>query len=353
MKYLILLFLLIPTLSISQNSSNDSTQNNEFIGKYDKQFNIKFEVSNEIERYKISFLENTPILSPNVGFRYGLGFNYRFLSLRLGIRPKVSDESIKDKGKSDLFSMRVKLLFNNWSHRLNYNYAKGFYIKNTNDFIDFTNDIENKIQFPNMKTSTFSGTSAYKFNKNYSVRAIESQTEIQLKSAGTLMPSIDYWFYKINDTQSYLNAQGDIIKREKYNKYKGINTIVNVGYYYTFVYKKNWYVNAYAAPGVGIDIYQINTTTPDNKFTNNYNDFVFSFQSGAAIGYNSERYYFGVDFYNRFTNENYGENEFQFSSSTNSFHIFVGYRFKAPKTVTKAAKIIEEKVPILKEYDKK
>jgi hypothetical protein len=31
----------------------------------------------------------------------------------------------------------------------------------------------------------------------------------------------------------------------------------------------------------------------------------------------------------------------------------VGYRFKPPKTVSKTIEIIEEKVPILKENDKK
>ncbi len=353
MKYLNLFIYLIPTLLIAQDINIDSIPNNIYIEEHHKQLNIKFEVSNEIENYKISFLENTPILSPNIGLRYALGFNYRFLTVRFGIRPGISDESKKDKGVSDEFKFRIKLLFNNWSHRLEYNYVKGFYIKNTDDFIINYSDNDNHFQFPDMKTSTFSGTSAYKFNENYSVRATESQTEIQIKSAGTLMPSINYWFYKISDMQTYLNEQGEIIERDKYHKFQGINTIANIGYYYTFVYRKNWYANLYAAPGVGIDFYKIKTITPDEKFTNNNNDFIFSFQSGAAIGYNSNRYYFGADFHNRFTNQSISKNQFQFSTSRNTFHIFVGYRFKPPKTVSKTIEIIEGKVPILKENDKK
>lgn len=351
MKYFILFFLLIPVLSIAQDVNSDSIQNNEFIEEYHQQLNIKLEVSNEIEKYKMSFLENKLILSPNIGLRYAIGFNYKFLSVRFGIRPGISDENKKDKGKSDNFTMRVKLLFHDWSHRLEYKYLKGFYIKNTDDFNVKMEDINYKIQFPNMKTSTFSGTSAYKFNKNYSVRATESQTEIQIKNVGTLMPSIDYWFYKISDLQTYINVQGDIIEREIFNKYQGVSTIVNVGYYYTFVYRKNWYVNLHASPGVGIDIYQVKTTTPDKNYTNNFNDFVFSFQSGAAIGFNSKRYYFGADFHNRITDENYSNKEFNFSTSKNIFHVFVGYRFKPPKTVSKTFEIIEEKVPILKDDD--
>jgi len=187
-------------------------------------------VSNEKQNYKISFLEHTAILSPNIGLRYALGFNYRFASIRLGIRPGLSEESKKDKGKSDIFTIKVKLLFDKWSHRLEYNYVKGFYVKNTDDFLINSFDINYQIQFPNMKTSIFTGTSAFKFNDNYSVRATESQTEIQIKSAGSLMPSIDYWFYKISDTQDYINEQGEFIERDKFNKYKGIkpSALVNI-----------------------------------------------------------------------------------------------------------------------------
>ena len=36
----------------------------------------------------------------------------------------------------------------------------------------------------------------------------------------------------------------------------------------------------------------------------------------------------------------------------NSFHLFFGYRFKAPKQVTKPIEYIEKKVPVLKQNNK-
>ncbi|MCK5638224.1 MAG: DUF4421 family protein, partial [Flavobacteriaceae bacterium] len=186
MKYIFFLFLFITPYLSAQNTKADSLSisNNGYIEKYHNQLNIKFEVSNEVENYKLFFDNNKANISPNIGVRYAFGFNYRFASIRLGIRPKLSDSSIDDKGETDNFKLRVKLLFNEWSHKLEYNYVKGFYIKNTNDYTIDNLENNNHIQFPDMKTSIFSGTSAYKFNNNYSVRAVESQTEIQIKSAG-------------------------------------------------------------------------------------------------------------------------------------------------------------------------
>ncbi len=342
----------------AQESEKDSITSNEYIKSFYNQLNIKLEISNEKKNYIIPFMGERATITPNVKYRYALGLNYKFISVRLGIRSPISEHDENDKGKSDHFRLKVKLLFSNWSHQFQYNYIKGYYIKNSDDYDDLINiskatDISNKIQFPDMKTNVYYGTSAYKFNKNYSVRATQSQTEIQIKSAGTLMPSIDYWYYKIFDTERYINQNGDIINREYFNKYKGFNTIANIGYYYTYVYKKNWYVFGFIAPGAGIDLYRVTRQTPDGRNINNYSSFVLSMQTGAAIGYNSKSYYFGADFNIRQTSESYGQDDLKFNTSNTNFHIFAGYRFKAPKPVTKSVDFIENKVPLLKDIDTK
>ncbi len=135
------------------------------------------------------------MLVANLNVSYGIVFSYRFLSLRLGVRPSLSESELENKGKTDRFRLRVKLLFDKWTHRLGYSYMRGFYVDNTNEF---ENELENpsfKIQFPRLTTNILSGSSYYKFNDNYSVKAIESNTEIQLKSAGTFLVGFDYALY--------------------------------------------------------------------------------------------------------------------------------------------------------------
>ena len=357
MKYLYIAAFLLPAMLWSQRSLRDSLNSSEYIDNYHDQLNIRFEISNELKSYVIPVDGTDARISPNISFRYALGFNYKFVSVRLGIRSGAAKKDQEKKGDSDNFRLRVKFLFSKWSHRFEYNYVRGFYIKNTDDFVPGGDDFINYILFPNMKTNVFSGTTAYKLNPNYSIRATEAQTEIQRKTAGTFMPSIDYWIYKINDNQIYIDYNGNEVVRDYFQQFKGMNTILNLGYYYTYVYRKNWYLNVFAAPGGGYDFYQVTTTTHNGVSSDNISSFVFSLQGGVAVGYNTDKFYFGADYKNRHTYEKYSEDRFKFNTSLNEFHVFIGYRFKPPKVVTTSVDYIEKKVPILdqekSEKDKK
>ncbi|MCF6222387.1 MAG: DUF4421 domain-containing protein [Flavobacteriaceae bacterium] len=329
---------------IHKDSVNKQVEN-LFIENYGNQLNIKIDLSNDIENYNINYEGKKAILAPNLNIRYAIDFNYKFASVSIGVRAPNSKDETNKKGDSYIFRLKAKLLFNKWFHQYEYKYIRGYYIKNSNNF--FEDEIQNFIQFPRLRTYVFSGSTAYKFNDKFSLKAISSQTEIQIKSAGSFIPSIDYWFYKINGANKVIDPSGELIERDTYDSYKGFATLVNLGYYYTFVYKKTWYINAYAGPGIGIDFYQINTQTPDSNFNRNYNSFITSLQSGIAMGYSSKIYYFGAAYNNKITSQNEYKVDFQFNTSRNIFHLFIGYRFKAPKPVKGTIEYIEKKVPLL------
>ncbi len=360
MKYLFLiLFFTVNLIAQENESKKDTTATNSdrslFIEDYNNQLNIKFDVSNEIENYYIPFDQGILNIRPNLGINYALVFNYRFVSLRLGIRPKPSSESIENKGKTNSFRMSIKFLFDKWNHQFEYNYIEGYYVNNSTDiFSELSGSDSNRhVQFPSLTTSIFSGSSLYKINKNYSLKATESQTEVQLKSIGTFMPRIDYRIYSIYGSELFINKQGEEIQRDHYNTYLGLNTVFNIGYYYTFVHKKNWYLNLFAIPGIGFDLYENTKVTMEDTSDNTYFDLLISFQTGAGLGYNSKRYYFGTEYNHRLTNDKYDGERIQFYTTKNEFHIFIGYRFKAPKSIRKSVDMIEEKVPMLNDRKKK
>jgi len=338
-------FLVFSQENITEKDSTQDNVNNLFIESYNNQLNIKFDLSNDIENYNISFMDEKAIITPNLNFRLALDFNYKFVSLSLGARIPSSESNINYKGDSYIFRFKVKLLFNKWFHQFEYNYTRGYYIKNSNNFYD--DELSNLIQFPRLKTYVFSGSTAYKFNDNFSLKAVSSQTEIQLKSAGSFIPSLDYWVYQINGTEKVINPSGELILRDSYNDYSGMATMFNIGYYYTFVYKKNWYAHLFLDPGIGIDFYQVNTINMDENYRRNFNSLIMSIQSGVALGYSSKKYYFGVAYNNTTTNQNQYKDNFQFNTSRNVFHTFIGYRFKAPKQVKETIDYIGKKVPIL------
>lgn len=319
---------------------------NEYIQDHKKQLNIKFEVNNDINTFSVQERGQELTLKPNLNLRYGLVFSYKFLSVRVGFRPRVKSSDKANKGESDTYRLRVKLLFDNWSHFLQYDYDRGFYGVNSLDY--FPDAGNQKIQFPYLTSNILFGTSLYKFNPNYSLRSIESQTEIQTKSTGSVILGLSYNFYKLVGTDRVILPGEDLTLRYPNKDYHGVSLAAIGGYYYTWVLKRNWFVNGYARPGLGIDLNQARINN-DESMANTVHDqsFFAELEYGFGAGYNGSRFFFGANLNNRLSNDKYGQDDIEIRPRKNTFNIYLGYRFKAPKQVAKPVDLIEEKVPIL------
>lgn len=320
---------------------------NQYIIDHKKQFNVKLEVGNDVSNFE--FIENdiSVKLKPNLNLRYAVVLSYKFLSVRIGIRPKISEEQKDEKGNSDTFRMRFQLLFDNWNHLLEYNSDHGYYVTNTKGLTG--EKTKNYIQFPDLTSKVFYGTTSYKFNKKYSLRAIESQTEIQARSTGSLMPGINYTFYSLTGTDRLKDTDGVNIYRDYYNEFSGINLSIGLAYYHTFVLKKYWFINAFIIPSAGIDFYTTKAHSPDDLMKRSFKDEFLALNYGFGGGYNGKKVFFGADFKNRFTNEKFSSNKIRITPSNDTFSVYFGYRFRAPKPISKPVDLIEEKVPILKD----
>ena len=357
------ILLFIANLSFSQDvAEKKSSKNlintdsisslNPYIEDHTEQLNIKMIVSNNQLKYLLPYDGESASVKTNLSLSYGFRFSYKYFSVRLRIRPRLTTNDQENKGKTDHFRFGFDVLLDKWAHFFEYNYRRGYYIDNT-EFVTGEDRGNFHIQFPNLTTNTFNGVSQYKFNKNYSIRAVESNTEIQLKSAGTFMPGINYTYYTFKDANKeivFSNSTG--VTRDPYNNYKGLTLILEPGYYYTFVLNKYWYANVFAAPGFGVDFYN------DKEFTNNvltsdknYSRTFFSLETGATIGYNGNKFYFGSEFKYQAFSEMFDKKEISLQPSKIIFQVFLGYRFKAPKQVAKPLDYIEDKVPVLKKGD--
>lgn len=319
----------------------------EYIQDHKTQLNIKFEVSNDINAFSFDDSGEEIFIKPNLDLRYALVFSYKFLSVRLGIRPKPSDSDIENKGESDTFRFRVQALFDNWSHLLQYNYDRGYYLENTLKYIPDAG--KTKVQFPYLTTHLFFGSSVYKFNENYSIRSVESQTEIQVKSAGSLLLGVNYSYYSLFGTDRVLLPGDEMEFLDPYTEYFGFNIAPLVGYYYTFVFKRHWFLNAFGAPNAGIDIYTSRTNADGAEVERSDNDFFAAIDYGFGGGYNGEKIFFGAQLKNRRSTVKFDSDKIQIQPEKNTFSFYVGYRFKAPKQVAKPVDFIEEKVPILQD----
>ncbi len=318
-------------------------EKDDFITNYTRHLNVKLEFSNDIQSFIIPISSNKIKVQPNLGHRYAAVLSYKFLTVRLGIRPPTSEESIRNNGESSSFRLKVIMLFDNWGHRLEYNRVKGYYTSDVLPNYKLDPSVyKNNIQFPEMTTNVFYGSTLYKLNPNYSIRATISQTEAQKKSTGSFIPSIDYAFYDIRGLDYFINKDGSKKTLDPSISSTSFDLRLNLGYHYTYVLKK-WFANGQVKAGCGNSF---NWVSSDSE-TNYHNNFVYGYDLLASIGYNSDRIFFGTTFNHRATKEPNNVNTVTIFSSKNSYSIYLGYRFKAPKKFVKPIDDIEERIPIL------
>lgn len=347
-KFPFFFLLLFSSLFYARHAEPDTLNPSEYIEKYHHQLNVRFEMQNQSERLKISYNDAYVKVVPNLAYRYGIGFNYRFGSVRIGFRPSISDVSAEKKGESDVFTLKFKFLYNNWAHYFDYFYFKGFYLEESKN-IDLSRRISGVyVQFPDLKSGFFKGTSLYKFNPNYSIRSLESQTEIQIKSAGTYVAGIDYTFYSYTGSHTVIDNEGNKIKRENYNDNHGFYTGLIGGYQYTYVYKKYWYANAFVQPGIGIDFYSLTQYNSGEKEKTTGTDFIVNLKSGISTGYSGPKFYGGLNL-SSIAARTGERQDLAFRNNYISMTFFMGYRFKPPKTIVRSMDEIEHYIPILKE----
>ena len=186
-------------------------------------------------------------IEPNSKNVLKASFNYRWLSLSAATTAKFlpgnNDDALKGKTKSTSYS--INLSFKHWQQYLAYNRLKGFYLANTADYQPgWRPGVDEYVQFPNLIYSSFEGRTAYKFNQNFSLAAINSQTERQVKSAGTFMPYISYRYYSIKD-KTPLTTQNSS------QQSNNLEMIFSAAYLYTIVLQHKLYFSTGLAPGIG------------------------------------------------------------------------------------------------------
>lgn len=284
-------------------------------------------------------------LYPNDNTVLKLSLNYRWLSLSYSNAPKFFAGNDDDtlKGTTKITAFAVNMNFNHWMQHLAYDRVKGYYLANTSAYLNpWQQGKDPYIQFPELVYSSFSGNTGYKFNKNFSFNSISAQTERQLKSAGTFIPSLLYNYYIVDD-KTQLTGQNSS------QKSNNLEVLLVAGYFYTLVINKQLYVTAGAAPGFGFIKTKLLTRLPAGNETSHFTNPILRLETGLAAGYNGERFFAGIQL--AASAEAYNQNKTinVIESDDVMYQVFAGYRLRAPAFLRKAIdKVDKEKAYILK-----
>lgn len=263
-------------------------------------------------------------LKPVAEHLIGLSFDYKWIALGISFTPNfLLDNQHHDLNDSNSFGLSLNFFYSDrWRQELKYQRYEGFI--STNTIALNSNDEE---LLANTTLEIFGGSTYFIANRNYSFRAHYAQTERQLKSAGSLIPKLSY---------SYGITKPNIAEGSSTNEIDRIDNLdirVLVGYLYTFVHKKKWFVTAGIHPGIGYNNAQYNFMdgSPGHE---TFDSVYFAFDSELALGYNNYRWFFGAKFnyknYN-YTNIQNGE----FNREAGFFNLYFGYRFNDNKPMRK------------------
>ena len=307
----------------------------EYIAQIPELLTFKIGLHNDVTGFASYNANQVVDIRPNTSTFLKLGASYRFVTMSYafaaGFLPGNGDEDLKGKTTTSTYAMEFFLprLFQS----MYYTKTKGYYLYNTDDYIPgWIRNTDPFVQFPDLLHKGFGGVTGFRLNSNFSFPAIYSQTERQIKSAGTFVTNLKYDYYIIND-RTQLNGTNSS------QKSNNLLVALDPGYFYTFVFLKDFYFTLGVFGEIGLVHTKLTTRLPI-AFPNptyeyvNYesknNDFLYGVEAQSALGYNGKRFFTGVvaKFY---YNQHRQENTSQYLVKDRLIVDFtIGYRFTAP-----------------------
>lgn len=258
-------------------------------------------------------------LIPNKQDRLGASIAFRAIALSFSFAPSFLSEN-KDNEDSRLFNLRLKGFFGQWLQTFNLYEQKGFFIEIPELGIDS--------YLPKVKSLKIGGSTSYIFNENFSYRAIVSQDEKQLVSAGTFMPTIVYYYTKY-----------DLIDDTIDEDFHSYDLAFAPSYTYNWVPSKNFLISAGGSVGIGVNYSKTETESLTSILTE------LNFR--GSIVYDKNNLYLGGHYSYLVLNHNADRTTY-IKDNIPYFELFIGYRFKAPKKLVAKANTIDEKLHLKK-----
>jgi hypothetical protein len=338
-----LIFLLVFPAHVSAQNISDTIRPNILITRYvekmDTIISLKLNVNSEYERFTLSVDNDFYDIRPNISISSKISINYRFISLGIGFTPKfVPGNNDNDlKGKTKAFSIGANISTIHFLQELTAIHVKGFYLLNTGDYnTDWQEGVDPYTQFPDLDVVALRGSTGYKFNENFSLKSLSSQTEIQLKSCGSFIPLLIYNLYVIDDKAP---------DQQSSQKSENFNVIASLGYAYTLVFRSKFYGSIGTGAGFGLHYTKLLTRMPEGDITSNYTDPLFRFQEKISFGYNSRKFFTGFEYSFAQRTHNQADKSVQEKGIRTFFQVFIGYRFTAPWFVKHETDVVKGVVP--------
>ncbi|SKC44864.1 DUF4421 domain-containing protein [Ohtaekwangia koreensis] len=308
----VVLFVVWAFQGMAQSDARDTT----YYATYDKIITARFYFSQKYTSYQYrDDAEGIRLrYKPNTTLNMGVGATYKWATLNLayGFGFLNRDEA---KGKTKYLDLQThiygrKLIIDAFGQ-----FYTGFYMNKD----EIEQGASGYYLRPDIKVRYLGASGQYLFNhKRFSYRASFLQSEWQKKSAGSLLAGVEFFLGRSKADSSIVPAviRGQINETDL-NQVDFFDIGPNIGYIYTFVYKKHFYITGQAT--VSLD-YGIHTLRMNGE---NKRSSVFSPNSSFSFfaGYNSKTWALSFIFVNKNISIASEEDRIDFNTGNLRFNI--------------------------------
>ncbi len=334
MKFFITLFFLGLSVFVlaqddvevmSSQNANDDSLREQYIKSYSdhfflwpvlKQRALDFEMKSLADgKNKLNYKSNKP-------YSFGLGMYLFDVALELTFAIPLNEKSKSIYGESTSRDLQINALGKKWGVDVYFQKYKGFYIVDPNKAVL---PGESYPQRADIQTRNIGLTGSYIINnKKFSFRSAYTYAERQLRSNGS--------FIVFGSLSGFKMVGDSAIIDESYAAYFGSNAHIKKikvstlgiapGYTYSLIYK-GFFINGTLAIGPSHNWLYYQSEDGSEKHDIKFNAFV---AARIGLGYNGDHFFGGMSFVNQSRSANF--ETVQFSSTTTTFKILIGYRFK-------------------------
>lgn len=340
---LLLIFFVVPLTLFAggDRHRNDSTIYRKldtlFIDNYRDLLTVKLITAIRFNSFKLESTASKEALNYSINNKvsFGLGMTFKGIGFEAQFSPKALNQNDEKYGKSSEFSLATSGNTRRFIYDLYYRYTQGFHT--TAQYVLPGDTLSQYYKRPDIVNQQLGANILYVFNnKRFSSSAPFNLTQRQKKSTGSFLLGAYAFAYTL-DADSLIFPD---------TLYKGFSSTVQlkdaasltaglaIGYTYTLVFGKYWFVNLLTVPGISVQKFQsVNGLTDELYSRTNSN---LSLQYRFSFGYNRRDFFLGFSY----TGSGYlltaaADKESSMNYSMGLFRIYYGHRFDIRKLLKK------------------
>ena len=194
----------------------------------------------------------------------------------------------EQKGKSKQFSFGTGFSIHRFKLNIDFSSVKGFYLKNSNEFLRAAVLPDTPyVVFPDLRVGYFSVMVRYNTNQKFSTAALAGGTQIQRRSAWTVLPTLQFATYNFHNDSKNTGVQNE-------NTYStDLNLILPMAV--TLVISPKFSTSLGAGPSLGVDFFKSVSLNDSNKVElTKGTKFTSGYSLQTSVNYHTDRFFAGI-----------------------------------------------------------